>query len=966
MNRKLPRLILILLIVALAFALLACSPSGEEPNVPPVNDDGGNVVNPNDPSSSQAINKSQIFQEIKEGLVNAGTRIDETITGTRYVDSSYTLVANSVNIGVEYQANYDLSNDQDSEIMVRIFDYNEEENTAFVYYVNNTLYLQFGDKYVKMADFGGTSTFKLFYETITKLDMEQTLFSVNFANNIESMSSFAETQNISKIILSDTEHNVTVKNINLDQLKSTVNDFIQDNIATVGTRLDAITNKILGFELSDLGRVQVGLFTATEMLTVFEKELDGDLNVTDFSLTFAGNQSNNIDTYYFDANYSTQYKTGAIRLTQFDDPNTNHYVSMNASAIHFVGDLYIPYFDQTFDAEIKGNFSADDNLKNEMFFDVVNRTENQGGFEYAINERIFGAMYKNGTMYFDGKGLLENYLGDFLDYEKLGLPRVQFQGLNMSEELQSLLEKTLGLVALDLNLGGIFGENEEGNPSLKDNQKALVLLEKVRSEKGVFYITIDNEFVTEVIGESSETIISSIANSLGMEEGLVRDIIELGYFDNLNLVLAWNTLDDSISITTRVGEEEIFILTLASQKIPESGLVITFPDVEETGYFDSFEDFNNPETINVHMEGTLRAQGRERSDISALMGLFVGDISGKNTPLELTVSDSLYIIMDLWQTGNEFFVNAKVSMNGVNLFDVCSDMANPENLLVNNYGLGVKYKMPRTEILALIGELTENKELWQFESIVNAFETIVEDAIIELRDDDILVKLSPYGTGDNKRDPLKEIFGVEGFIAEMAVSVGFETPADLANGDDYETPVINVVDEVQWTSIYEATWVDTAMVSFGDKHIEFKLTFEGESATLVTGVYEYHPEARLFGQKATYRLFFTDTVNGTSVVEALYYNEMTIDPALESPIPETIEVVYTNGRRGFLAYEIEGFPYTNETITQLMGGMRARDFEVVIGKGSIAETRFTLRLNVLGRNIKVPLCSQYIKWKLNK
>ena len=65
------------------------------------------------------------------------------------------------------------------------FDYNEEENTAFVYYVNNTLYLQFGEQYVKMDGFGGTSTFKLFYETITTLDMEQTLFSVNFANNIE-------------------------------------------------------------------------------------------------------------------------------------------------------------------------------------------------------------------------------------------------------------------------------------------------------------------------------------------------------------------------------------------------------------------------------------------------------------------------------------------------------------------------------------------------------------------------------------------------------------------------------------------------------------------------------------------------------------------------------------------------------------------------------------------------------------
>ena len=954
MNRKLPRLILILLIVALAFALLACSPSGEEPITPPVDDDGGNVVNPIDPGSSQAINKSQIFQEIKEGLVNAGERIQSTTTGTRYVNSSYTLVANSVNVGIEYQANYDLTNEQDSEIMVRVFDYNKEENTAFVYYVDNTLYLQFGEQYVKMDGFGGTSTFKLFYETITTLDMEQTLFSVDFAGNIESMSSFAETQNISKIILSDTEHNVTVKNINLDQLKSTVNDFIQDNIATVGTRLDAITSKVLGFELSDLGRVQVGLFTATEMLTVFEKGATGALSISDFSLTFAGNQSNNIDTYFFDVNYATEYKTGAIRLTQFDDPNTNNYRTMNASAMHFVGDLYIPYFDQSFDAEIMGNFSTDDNLKNEMLFEIINRTDNQEGFDYALNERIFSAIYKNGKMYFDGTGLLENYLGNFLDYEKLGLPRVQVAGLNMSEELQALLEKALGLVTLDINLGGLFGKNEEGYPSLKDNEKALVLLEKVRSEDGIFYLTIDNELVSEVLGESSETIISSIANSLGLEEGLIRDIIELGYFDNLNLVLAWNTVDNSIGITARAGEEEIFILSLTSQKIPESGLIITFPDVEEIGYFDTFEDFNNPETINLHMEGTLRAQGKERSDISSLMGLFVGDISGKNTPFALTVSDSLYIIMDLWQTGDEFYVDASIALNGDSVFDICSDIENPDTLLIRNYTLGVNYKMPREAILELIGELTENKALWQFESIVNAIETIVKDAHVELRDDDILIKLSPYGTGEDKRDPLKEIFGVEGFIAEIALSIGFETPEGLANSGDYVTPVINIVDEVRWTSIYEATWVDVATVSFGDKHIDFKLTFEGESATLVTGIYEYHPEAKLFGQKATYRLFFTDTVNGTSVVEALYSNEMTIDPALENPIPETIEVVYTNGRRGFLAYEIEGFPYTNETIAQLMGGMRAKDFEVVIGKGSIAETRFTLRLNVLGRNIKVP------------
>ncbi|MBQ8178638.1 MAG: hypothetical protein IJ033_05535, partial [Clostridia bacterium] len=969
MNRKLPRLILILLIVALAAALLACTPSGDGGDVtPPANDSG---ITDDGQNSSAAINKSQIFAEIKEGLVNAGERITEKTAGTRYVDSSYTLVANSVNVGVEYQANYDLSRDQDSEIMVRIFDYNKQANTAFIYYVDNCLYVQMGDKYIRMEGFGGTSTFKLFFETITALDMQHTLFSVDFADKIEAMSSFADTKNITKIILSSTEHNVTVENINLDQLKSTVNDFIQDNIATLGTRFDAVTNKLMGFELSDLGRVQVGLFTATEMLTVFESEANGDLNVTDFSLTFAGNQANNIDTYFFDVNYSTDYSAGKIRLTQFDDPASNNYVAMNASALHFVGDLYVPAYDQSFDTEIKGNFSVDDNNLNEVFVDVVNRTYDQA--TGASNERIFGAMYKEGKLYIDAQGLIENYIGDIIDTDKLGFPRLEVPSFNMSEELQILLEKALGLLTIDIDLSGIFGTNEEGNPSLEDNQSFNVLIEKVRSENGVFYITVDNEFISEVMGESSETLITSIANSLGLEEGLIRDIIELGYFDNLNIELAWNTLNDDIAITVRNGSDDLFVLTLQSQKVPESGLVINFPDKGEIGYFDTFEDFDNPETINVHVEGTLRTQGSEYNDISGAMGLFIGDISGKNGDYGIAISDTLYIDMDLWQTGGDFYVRASIKKNDTKLVDICSDVLNPETILINHYDLGVKYKMPRAEILRLIGELTQNKAIWEFDSIVNALEILASDAHISFGehidsnndglcdkcgDDDLRdylnVKISPYTKEDGMSvDPLENIFGVSNFIADLKVNVNFAAPETLENADDYVTPSINIVDEVQWTSIYEATWVDTAIVTFGDKHIEFKLTFEGESATLITGVYEYHPEARIFGQIATYRLFFTDTVNGTSVVQALYNSQMTIDPSKANPIPETIEVIYTNGRRGYLAYEIEGFPYNNENIDQLMGGLRAQDYEVVIGKGSIAERRFTLRLDVLGRNIKV-------------
>ena len=145
MNRKLPRLILILLIVALAVALLACSPAGDNPaDDNSSNNDTSGGSNP--PISSVTINKAQIFGEIKDGLVNAGEFIDEKTSGIRYVDSSYTLVttlgASSVNIGIEYQANYDLGRAQDSEIMVRVFDYVNEANTMFVYYVDNDLYLK--------------------------------------------------------------------------------------------------------------------------------------------------------------------------------------------------------------------------------------------------------------------------------------------------------------------------------------------------------------------------------------------------------------------------------------------------------------------------------------------------------------------------------------------------------------------------------------------------------------------------------------------------------------------------------------------------------------------------------------------------------------------------------------------------------------------------------------------------------
>ncbi len=958
MNRKIPRIVLILLIALMVFALFACAPEQPETPVedtPPVQD--GDDIEQENPSTQGSINKGQIFSDIKNGLLNAGTRIEETESGTRYVDSEYmlrvTVGQKEINVGIEYQANYSIERAQDSEIMVRIFDYKEESNTAFLYYTANTLYIQFSDEYIKMENFGSTSLFELFYEAVTMLDMQQTLFSVDFADNIEAMANFAESQNISKIILSDSEYNVTVKNINLDQLKSKVNDFIRDNLATIGTRFDAISNKLLGFEVSDLGRVQIGLFTATELLTVMETDESGDNSLSDFHINFAGNQANNIDTYYLDVNYATSYERGDIRLTKFDDPASNYYKVTNSSSLYFLGDLYVPYLDETFDAEVKANLSTDDDSLNEVLFDIVNRTENQGD-SFSIDERIFTMSYKDGTLYIDAKGLLEVYVGNIVDYEALNLPRIEISGINLANQLQNLISDMLGMMRVDFDINDILGNGTEG-----DENGAIdlfgVLMSKVRSEDGVFYILIDNEFITEVMGNERGTLIEAAADALGLNAELIEDILALGYFDDIKLEIAWDTNDDSIILTLLNGDTEWMVLSLKSQEVPVDGLYIAFPDTSEVGYFNSFKEFNMPETKNFHLTASISAQGQQYTDVSKIMGLFIGDTSGKNTPFQLAVADKIRLEMDLWETDDEFYVHGRFYMDGGrNLFDLSSDILDPETLLVTNYDLGVKYKLPRTEVLTLISNLTENKDIWEFDSIVNALEVLARDATIEKRDNDILLKIAPYSQGGVNYDPLKEIFGVENFIAGITIQANFTAPTGLPSADDYVTPTIRLEeDEVKRTSIYETTWQETATVVFGEKQIEFKLTFEGDSAKLITGVYEYRPEARLFGQVASYKLYFTDTVNGTSVVEALYNPHMIIDPSLENPIPETIEVVYTNGIRGHLPYEIENFPYNNENIYHLIGGMREADYEVVIGRGSIAESRFTLRLEVLGRNVAV-------------
>ena len=175
MRNKLIKLMMLMLIVALMLtAAVACNSDDDTQTPDNGGDPGGDVID------TPTINKSVIFSDIKNGLVNAGERISQTTTGTRYVTSEYTLIVDNVNVNVNYDANYDVARPEDSEIMLCIYDHLNEQNTVFVYYKDKTLYYAVGGKRVEMPGFGSTASFDMFYERALRFALSDSPDDVHF------------------------------------------------------------------------------------------------------------------------------------------------------------------------------------------------------------------------------------------------------------------------------------------------------------------------------------------------------------------------------------------------------------------------------------------------------------------------------------------------------------------------------------------------------------------------------------------------------------------------------------------------------------------------------------------------------------------------------------------------------------------------------------------------------------------
>lgn len=937
-GKTLRMFLLILTVVLVACTFLACN-TDESPDTP--SDGTDTPVIDETPST---LNKAEVFAEIKDGLLNAGTRIDAATQGTRHVTSEYTLRANSANLTLYYEANYVPEKTQDSEVMLRIYDYFANDTVLFVYYDGKDLYYDFKDQKVRTESFGSTSSFETFYNIITLCDMHSVLFGEDLASNVEAMASFAETKNISKIRLNSTQFSTTVKDVNLDKLKPTVNDFINNNIAALGNKFDALTSYLLGFEISDLAKVQIGLLTAKELFLEMENVDAETTAVTGLDMTFAGNQANNIDDYFFNVQYSTSYVKEDITLHKNVDPDTNTYENSVVGQNMFTGTLVIPSLSEELNADIRTILDSENNAENKISITFDNST----GSTTAVAPAL-AFYYKDGVAYLDCDGLIKKHFGNFFDYKALGLPLLKFDNINLATELKKISLTLLDIASDTLDIEALL--NDEFLTA-----RLTTLIDKSSSKNGVFSILIDSEFVKNVIGGESSSLAEMVADYFGVNDGIVQEIIDLGYLDDLALLLSYNTNNGDITLEVIINGETEATLALTPVTVPEEGVEIVYPS---DGYLMTFQKFTEPDVMTADFTAKLNTLDSDNGNISKFMGLFIGDISGNNTPYPIGVADEVVISGSISQKDGDIFVDAEISINGDRKVSFVSDLDDAEKIYVDNALFGVKYVMSKTALTELITELASEGNVWTVTSVANALETIVTNADITLNGDKIVASIAPFDSATGRVDPLYELIGVKDFRAEASLRIKFDTYTMDVDPADYVDPVINVKAEEIFTSIYEVVWQDTATVIFGTQTIPFKLTFEGESAVVTNGKYEYYPEAKLFGKTVSYAMHLTDKVNGTKVIDGLTQKSMTIDPIAKDPIPDEIGVTYKDSTLGSIAYEIEGFPYSNENIDLLRQGMARKNYTVVIGKGSVAEARFTLSIEVLGRVLKTSTEDRY-------
>lgn len=973
MKRKLSLILIMLLLVAMAFTLFACSG-----NTGDLDDDGNDPGNP----TRERITVPQAMQSTYDGLIAGKAALD---SASYYaVESVYTIrTEKDLNYTVTYKANYS-QNPQDSEIYLSFLDNDNNANRLSVYYDRKNLYAVYykenenslkGDKYEiekkYIENFSMTAMFDAFFDLVRYADLSEQVFSESGAyifdkdNSRLNLGLVLDAGSVDRIKVTETRDSTTYSDIKLDIISDSVNTYMDNYLEQIGDKFDVITKKFLGFRLS---RVIENRFSYIHVGLINVQRENG---VADFAQVSMDGSFRDSSKYQIDGEIG--YKVASrIDITEKSNFSPASFEHVNMGENKYVGSINIPSLSkEDFDITISTDLDTKENTNNKLAIDITD----------AKNSQLMSAYYRDQVFFFDMSGLNSQYIRNAIDIDVFNLPKVYFQGINLTNLINAIYNSGVKMISIILDRSISIGDPENEN-------LYSIIMDNFTTVGNTIYYTIDEQLIQLIRDDDTRTA-EIIADLLNIDVEKLDSIIGEDFFNLSSIRLSYNLDNGQIGMTYYYGDTVIFSMRADR----EDFFPIIFPE-DTTLQHNAYNRLVLPDDIKTEIEVEFEVtNAKEASDASKILGAFLGDASGKNTPYNITRNQTLV----LRAQASESFValgTDRLVSEYIMRFDLClrdrdgekplmSVYTNPKN--ANEFLIkylmpfgkgpypninGIKYRIQRSAVAAALNIILGENNSFEDTSLFGLISEILKSksSRAQVTNSDgyfnfvLEVETNPE-TGE-QNDPVKKLIGVSDLRARIKARFLFEKVVlNDITPEEYFTPAVNggsFESAVGIDSLYSpnSKWKDTIEVTFADVGtIEMIPNYLPDSVKIDGDRKTYNPVCSLFGLTADYIVTIYKEI-GTYTVRRLVTDTLIIDPAFTNKLPRQVEVEFTNGTTGFLECSIEGL--TDEVVTydglnrNVFANDKKATYTLRIGGNSIMEISFPVYIAIHNRTV-IPL-----------
>ena len=655
------------------------------------------------------------------------------------------------------------------------------------------------------------------------------------------------------------------------------------------------------------------------------------------------------------------------------------YVGYDYGKYEFVGELWLPSMqDLRLDALIRTDVNPDDNSKNRVFAEFRDRS-NEG--------LMIGLYYINEKTYIDTTGLENVYGGVKLD--DIGLPQAYMEGFNLASFLNSAFN------FFDNFLISFVDDFVSPQDDSKSDRLMQAIMAKMESTKVVpgdplsrntVNIRLDVELVKEVLYEEQGIMYTTadLVSILNIYAGIDMDEIAtiLGVtnaeilMDNSWFYLTFDVDTNEITIKlfsdfNNVGHADLMMeLVLQPTKIGEE-VKMVFPS-----RLDEYTELGQIKTYSAEINGKFTFTNDEEVDLSGLLGSFMGDPHGANTPyilpdkavLEINLVFDQYIREQVLEGGrlteknrNAFILRAFITDNQGNETDVfrvyANDVSFKSDATIENLGyIWVdlvclpnipKFKIREDIVLDAFAEYMGDSDVVREGTSLGV--TTIIAALLEDSWPVFEPEVINITTGN---ETLRKIFGVNSLIGDINAKIGLvqRVKGIDALERDFAIYKVGSFTNIQGSNPYAIELHETIDVTFdyGSYKIvlPMKVTYDEDSIAIVENrvIYNVKLKDTFMGVTRGYNVSITGGVgsrNAITDISPVNNNGFIWEPLL--PMPTSVVAQWAGGL--YTYYNVD-FDINWDEIT-IEGGVY--NTTVTVGKGMMATFTKDITITVLNR-----------------